>query len=210
MASTATTFCPANKARSRGLRRSLVLIGIILAASAFRLPAATAILTVNSVPEQAFKAFGFSITLDDNPWLKGMVNSTNWHAFDNEAFDDLNAGFARWWFSPGATHSYNMAATPDLAAYVRKNGRDYWQTEAGGDAEGNTAAARFLNDLNNRVTHWSFFIGPASGVDEQQLLSPSARSFTYYYLRHLASSFVPGTIIRHTTSSIEGEEMTYT
>ena len=66
-----------------------------------------------------------------------------------------------------ATHSYNMAATPEFAASIAGTGKDYWQTEAGdngheGPADVDRAtetAARFLNDLNQGVTHWIWFIG---------------------------------------------------
>jgi hypothetical protein len=336
--------------------RLLLLAFLAATAAAQSAQSGSATLTVGSTPQQTFKGFGFSITLDDNPWVKGMVNSGNRERFDRETFNDLHVEFVRFWFSPGgrdglaefkkafvtsgamadarrhgvrwfllapgrfpantekgktlssvdlyakilaediqdmkvhfgvtmdatglmnepgaagekvvpqalraalvkavrreldrhglknvkliapetpncgedavewakaieadpaasaalggfATHSYNMAATPEVAACVRKNGWDYWQTEAGGDREGNTAAARFLNDLNQRVTHWAFFIGPATSPSEQELLSPSAKSFTYYYLQQLTNAFLPGTLMRHTTSSIDGGEMVYT
>ena len=72
-----------------------------------------------------------------------------------------------------ATHSYNMAATPQFAAIIADTGKEYWQTEAGdngheGPADVNRAsdfAARFLNDLNQGVTHWIWFIGFHDSTD---------------------------------------------
>ena len=72
-----------------------------------------------------------------------------------------------------ATHSYNMAATPQFAAVTTGTGKEYWQTEAGDNGhEGaddanraSDAAARFLNDLNQGVTHWIWFIGFHDSAD---------------------------------------------
>lgn len=66
-----------------------------------------------------------------------------------------------------ATHSYNMAATPDFSEIIAGTGKQYWMTEAAdngneNEADANLAAsisARFLNDLNHGVTHWVYFIG---------------------------------------------------
>jgi len=66
-----------------------------------------------------------------------------------------------------ATHSYNMAATPEFAESTAGSGKEYWQTEAGDNGHEDPAdvdratetAARFLNDLNQGVTHWIWFIG---------------------------------------------------
>ena len=108
-----------------------------------------------------------------------------------------------------ASHSYNMAVTPELANLALKNGWDYWQTEAGGDAIGADASARLLNDINHAVTHWTFFIGPGAGCGEHTLLAPGCKSFTYYYLQQISNRIVPGTKIRYTKSSIDGT-MTFT
>ena len=66
-----------------------------------------------------------------------------------------------------ATHSYNMAATPQFPKIISGTDKQYWMTEAsdnGNESEEdvNLAAsigARFLNDLNHGVTHWIYFIG---------------------------------------------------
>ena len=66
-----------------------------------------------------------------------------------------------------ATHSYNMAAKPEFAQILVGTGKEYWQTEAGDNGHEDAAdvdratetAARFLNDLNQGVTHWIWFIG---------------------------------------------------
>src|SRR6185437_10789806 len=70
-----------------------------------------------------------------------------------------------------ASHSYNMAATPEAASRIAaadgRNTKDYWMTEAsanGPEAPGDalqaaSLASRFLNDMNHRVTHWIHFIG---------------------------------------------------
>jgi hypothetical protein len=72
-----------------------------------------------------------------------------------------------------ATHSYNMAATPDFAGLIAGTGKHYWMTEAAdngneNDADASLAAsisARFLNDLNHGVTHWLYFIGFHASAD---------------------------------------------
>ncbi len=66
-----------------------------------------------------------------------------------------------------ATHSYNMAATPEFAKAIAETDKQYWMTEAGDNGnerelDANLAAsttARFLNDLNCGVTHWIYFLG---------------------------------------------------
>jgi len=66
-----------------------------------------------------------------------------------------------------ATHSYNIAAAPEFAESIAGTGKEYWQTEAGDNGHEEPAdvdratetAARFLNDLNQGVTHWIWFIG---------------------------------------------------
>ena len=66
-----------------------------------------------------------------------------------------------------ATHSYNMAATPEFPKIISGTDKQYWMTEASdngneSEADVNLAAsigARFLNDLNHGVTHWVYFIG---------------------------------------------------
>jgi len=72
-----------------------------------------------------------------------------------------------------ATHSYNMAATPEFSKIIAGTGKQYWMTEASdngneGAADVNRAASicgRFLNDLNQGVTHWVYFIGFDASAD---------------------------------------------
>ena len=80
----------------------------------------------------------------------------------------IRADPAAWTALRGiATHSYNMAATPQFASLLDGTDKEYWMTESSdngyeGLADANRASselARFLNDLNNGVTHWIWFIG---------------------------------------------------
>ena len=72
-----------------------------------------------------------------------------------------------------ATHRYNMAATPAFPALLAETHKQYWMTEASdngneGEADVDRAAsicARFLNDLNNGVTQWLYFIGFHESAD---------------------------------------------
>ena len=85
-------------------------------------------------------------------------------------------------FDALGTHSYNMGATPEFASRVRAHDKQYWMTEAGGGRFDGSAehdatfaagvSSRFLNDLNNGVTHWVWFIGLSHGTDDvyQKLL----------------------------------------
>ena len=125
-----------------------------------------------------------------------------------------------------ATHSYNNAATEDMAA--RAVGKPYWITEAGGitDADEDLGdalqaagvASRFLNDVNHGVTHWQFFIGfeqsdPRGNTG--RVLKYNVRPFRltvlqkYWSLKQLSETFDVGAVFRHSLSSLEGE-MTYT
>ena len=66
-----------------------------------------------------------------------------------------------------ATHSYNMAATPEFPEMITGTGKHYWMTEASDNGHENeddadfaaSISGRFLNDLNHGVTHWIYFIG---------------------------------------------------
>ena len=116
-----------------------------------------------------------------------------------------------------ATHSYNMAATPEMAS--RAAGTEYWVTEAGGTFDGDegpgdalqaaSLASRFLNDVNHGVTHWQFFIGaevadPRGNTD--RLLKYDINPFEltilqkYYYLKQLAAAFDVGAVFHRCTS----------
>ncbi len=125
-----------------------------------------------------------------------------------------------------ATHSYNNAATPEMAALTA--GKEYWITEAGGMTDsdedvGNTvqaasASARFLNDMNHGATHWQFFIG-AEEADPRgntaRILKYSFEPFRltvlrkYDYFHALTDAFETGAVFRHAVSSVD-HEMTYT
>jgi hypothetical protein len=122
-----------------------------------------------------------------------------------------------------ATHSYNMAATRGLAEWALRHDKQYWMTEAGGphrdgSAEfdygfGASAASRFLNDLNNGVTHWVWFVGLGEGAGDvyQKLLMCEGRcagtgriykNYSYHYMQQITSGFPPGTVLRHVTSDL--------
>ena len=86
--------------------------------------------------------------------------------------DALKNDAAAWNALSGiASHSYNMAATDEIARRISaddgRNTKEYWMTEAsenGPEEQGNafraaSLASRFLNDMNHRVTHWIHFIG---------------------------------------------------
>jgi hypothetical protein len=126
-------------------------------------------------------------------------------------------------FDAFATHSYNMAAAPDLADRVLKHNKDYWVTEAGGPKRDGsaefaydfaaTASSRFLNDLNNGVTHWIWFIGLShTSRDVYQKLvmcegecastNRIYENYTYHHIKQVTSAFKPGTEMRHVTSDL--------
>ncbi|MEM7624866.1 MAG: hypothetical protein AAF333_04480 [Planctomycetota bacterium] len=130
-----------------------------------------------------------------------------------------------------ATHSYNMAATPEFYDFTVADEagrtREYWQTEAAslgpenvGDVErGASLAARFLNDMNHGVTHWFHFIGysyddpndngshiitynPDAGPDDEGWITTYTK---YYYLQQLTDTFDIGAVFRGSDSDLESE-----
>ncbi len=138
----------------------------------------------------------------------------------------IHADPAAWKDLSGvATHSYNNAATEDMAQRAR--GKAYWITEAGGitDADEDahdslqaaSAASHFLNDVNHGVTHWQFFIGAEQadpkGNTDRILKYDLPYHLTvlqkYFYLKQLSQAFDIGAMFRHSLSSLDGE-MTYT
>lgn len=145
--------------------------------------------------------------------------------------DSLHADPAAWGGLQGiATHSYNNAATEDMAK--RSGGKQYWITEAGGITDADegpedalqaaSVASRFLNDVNHGVTHWQFFIGAEQAdpkgntgrilkFDPETASSPFRLTVLqkYYYLKQLSETFDLGAVFRHSLSSLDGE-MTYT
>jgi hypothetical protein len=121
------------------------------------------------------------------------------------------------------THSYNMAATPEFAERVLRNGLQYWMTEAGGPVQtgsaehdyafGASASARFLNDLNQGVDHWIWFVGLGAGDQDpyQKLVmceGPCAtttriyKNPAYHNVQLVSAAFPPGTVMRHVTSDL--------
>ena len=145
--------------------------------------------------------------------------------------DALKADAAAWNDIVGvSSHSYNMAATAQAAAYVGapggRNSKEYWMTEAsdnGAEDPGNSAravslAARYLNDMNHRVTHWVHFLGFETDDPKDnatRIISYSAAPFKttvfqkYYTYQQLSDNFDAGAIFRASQSSTEGD-MTWT
>ena len=148
-----------------------------------------------------------------------------------DAADRLRADPAAWGALAGlASHSYGMAATPEAARRVAapdgSNLKDYWMTEAsdnGPEAPGDAAraaslAGRFLNDMNQRTTHWVHFLGfeapdPNDNATRLIAYTPGPLRLTifhkYYYYRQLAHAFDPGAVFRACESATEGP-MTWT
>ncbi len=146
-----------------------------------------------------------------------------------------------------ATHSYGMAANNDMAALIAgasgASTKDYWITEVGavnkfGDDDAGRSeplsgpdakqaaaylSARFLNDMNHRVTHWIWFVaygvkpsfnadGSANDTDGGQKLvnpSPDTQSVLirpkYWVFKQLREVFSDGVVLRDSTSSLDGD-----
>ena len=108
-----------------------------------------------------------------------------------------------------STHSYGFGTDLQHAQIALENGWEYWVTEAGGAMSGSDIAARFLNDLNNAATHWVFFLGPSTSISEHTLAAPIngavQKAFHYYTLQQISKRFLPGTQMRHVTSSVNGD-----
>ncbi len=140
--------------------------------------------------------------------------------------DRLRADPAAWSaLAAVASHSYGMAATPDAARRVEDpgggNSKDYWMTEASdngpevtGDAtRAASLAARFLNDVNQRTTHWIHFLGfevpdPHDNATRIIAFTPNPLRMTifqkFYYYQQLAATFDVGAVFRSASSSTEG------
>lgn len=147
----------------------------------------------------------------------------------NEKLDGLYRDKEAWDAIDGiASHSYNMAATDAQAERTR--GKEFWMTEA--STNGNehrededmacTAAARFLNDMNHRVTHWVWFIGFSNSKDvtvdrdnatKLMVYDEATREIfihlKYYYFKQLLSTFDKGAVFRRMVSDTE-KDMPYT
>jgi O-glycosyl hydrolase len=140
--------------------------------------------------------------------------------------DALQSDPAAWKALAGvASHSYNMAATDDIARRIAasdgRNFKEYWMTEAsdnGPESPGDvlraaSLACRFLNDMNHRVTHWIHFLGfdvadpkdNATRIIAYTLQPPGMTIFAkYFYYQQLAHAFDVGAIFRASQSSLEG------
>ncbi len=129
-----------------------------------------------------------------------------------------------------SSHSYNMAATDEAAKRIAgsrgENLKEHWMTEAsdnGPEELGDTRraaslAARFLNDMNHRVTHWIHFLGfEADDAKDNatRIIAYTTQPFRpklfqkYYTYQQLARAFDPGAVFRDSSSSLEGD-MTWT
>jgi hypothetical protein len=121
-----------------------------------------------------------------------------------------------------ASHSYNMAATDEAARRIESENRSYWQTEASangpeepGDAIQSTSlAARFLSDMNHRVTHWIHFLGferPDPNDNVTRILAFTAQPLRvttfhkYFTYRQLVRAFDVGATFRDSQSSLDGD-----
>ncbi|MBV9866255.1 MAG: hypothetical protein JO316_12955 [Abitibacteriaceae bacterium] len=144
-----------------------------------------------------------------------------------DSVDKLKADNAAWQVLSGvASHSYNMAATNEIAQRVAGTSKAYWMTEASdngpeepGDAVRATSlASRFLNDMNHRVTHWIHFLGfevpdPKDNATRIMSFTPNPLHPTlfqkYFYYQQLSNTFDVGAVFRQSQSSLEGD-MIYT
>ena len=121
------------------------------------------------------------------------------------------------------THSYNMAATPEFGERVLRNGLQWWMTEAGGPVKRGSAehdhafaasvSARFLNDINQGVSHWVWFVGLGAAEEDpyQKLVMCEGSCATttriyknpsYHHAQLVSAAFPPGTMMRHVTSDL--------
>ena len=141
--------------------------------------------------------------------------------------DALKADPAAWKALAGiASHSYNMAATENIANRIAGTGKSYWMTEASddgpevpGDAlRAASLASRFLSDMNHRVTHWVHFVGfevPDPNDNATRILAYTPAPFgitkfqKYFYYRQLSRTFDAGAVFRRSQSTLDGD-MTYT
>ncbi len=143
----------------------------------------------------------------------------------------LKKDVAAWRALAGvSSHSYNMAATDQAARLIAApdggNLKDYWMTEASdngteepGDARrAASLAARFLNDVNHRVTHWIHFLGfevsdPKDNATRIVAYTPEPFRPVifqkYYAYQQLARAFDIGAIFHESRSDREAA-MTWT
>jgi len=125
-----------------------------------------------------------------------QIIAPEWASADDAArrcIAGIKADPAAWAALLGiATHSYNMAATPEFSELIAGTGKQYWMTEAGdngneNDADASLAASissRFLNDLDHGVTHWLYFIGFHDSPDVTQDNDNATKLMVYDLKRH--------------------------
>jgi hypothetical protein len=125
-------------------------------------------------------------------------------------------------------HAYNMSLIYDMANWIVTAKTDppfeIWQTESctpEGDADWNDADSqaavqtwvKFLCDVNQGCNYWMYFMdaGEYDAVTPGCFLiglNTTARQYVpylkFYYLRHLARTFVPGTEMRRCTTDVYG------
>jgi Glycosyl hydrolase family 59 len=125
-----------------------------------------------------------------------QIIAPEWASADGAALRciaGIKADPAAWAALRGiATHSYNMAATPEFSELIAGTGKQYWMTEAadnGNEREADAClaasiSARFLNDLNHGVTHWLFFIGFHDSSDVTKDNDNATKLMVYDLKRH--------------------------
>lgn len=121
------------------------------------------------------------------------------------------------------THSYGTCANNRIEDILRgPNGgnREWWQTEScdpgrellGNDTTASKTAARFLNDMNNSVTHWIYFVGfMRSDSNDRDRgtklvvydpgLNQNLVFLKYHYLKLLTRAFDIGAKFRETSAT---------
>lgn len=153
-----------------------------------------------------------------------LANNDNVAKTHIDVLKGKDTGDAQAWNALGgfATHSYNMATVPEVSDMVGPD-KPFWQTEAGaimnyeedaGDTvEAGSLSARFLNDMNNRVTHWFAFIGvdiadPSDNAMRLVKYTHTPFEYTplqkYYYLKQLSYAFDVGSVFRYSVSDVDG------
>jgi len=147
-------------------------------------------------------------------------------AYCMRSLESIRRDPAAWRALGGAaSHSYNMGVTEPMAALV--GDKPFWMTEAaangpekpGNALAGASLAARVLNDLNHRTTHWIHFIAyhVADPTDDQTRIirywtNPFhyERLQKYWYYQQLSQAFEVGAVFRHSTRTAGDPEMTWT
>ncbi len=141
-----------------------------------------------------------------------------------EWLDFLRKGEAWRHIDGYSTHSYNMAATDEIAARLSETDKEYWITEAADNGPEDvenagiaaSVAARALNDFNHSANVWIFFIGYLSADPHDnatRIIAYDPRRdgadwkvmfLKYYYFKQLSQTFDIGARFRQSRSSLEG------